>query len=104
RIHYRMVMENVGTPLHHVVDLEVAFGVLSDVVRACKMMCIAGYNHRDLSPGNIIVDASGQGRLGDLEFAKLYESAEGGHGERTGTPDYMAIEVLRGEYLFGRGP
>ncbi|KZO90256.1 hypothetical protein CALVIDRAFT_410998 [Calocera viscosa TUFC12733] len=83
RVHYRTVMENVGEPLHHVSNLQRAFNALCDVVQACKLMCLAGYNHRDLSPGNIIVDDSGRGRLGDLEFAKRYRSEQDGHAERT---------------------
>ncbi|EJU02886.1 hypothetical protein DACRYDRAFT_106971 [Dacryopinax primogenitus] len=101
RVHYRTVMDNIGEPLHHIARLDIAFKALADVVQACKMMCIAGFNHRDLSAGNIIVDAKEErGRLSDLEFAKIHTSDGAGHHVRTGTPDFMAVEVLRGFYMF----
>ncbi|EJT97107.1 hypothetical protein DACRYDRAFT_25233 [Dacryopinax primogenitus] len=101
RVHYRTVTDNIGEPLHHIERLDVAFKALADVVQACKMMCVAGFNRRDLSPGNIIVDKKeGRGRLSDLEFAKEHMRDEDGHHARTGTPDFMAIELIIGEYQF----
>ncbi|EJT97104.1 hypothetical protein DACRYDRAFT_85095 [Dacryopinax primogenitus] len=104
RVHYRTVMDNIGEPLHHIERLDVAFNALADVVQACKMMCIAGFNHRDLSPGNIIVDKKeGRGRLSDLEFAKDHMSDLPGH--HAGTPDFMAVELIENAYGFrGRPP
>ena len=39
-----------------------------------KVMHQSGWVHRDLSVGNILIDATGGARLVDLEYAKTMES------------------------------
>jgi serine/threonine-protein kinase len=53
--------------------------------------------HRDLKPGNIMIDGRGHARITDFGLALLQASA--GHGpEVAGTPGYMAPETIaRGE-------
>jgi len=74
--------------------------VLEAVAHAHRHLVI----HRDIKPGNILVDAEGRVKLLDFGIAKLLQ-AEGApdaddltrDGHRALTPDYAAPEQLRGD-------
>jgi len=58
--------------------------------------------HRDVSENNIIItksttDGALKGRLIDLDLAKELDSVPSGASHRTGTMQFMAIEVLEGK-------
>ena len=55
-----------------------------------------GVLHRDLKPGNVMLDARGQVLLTDFGLAGLAGQIEGAE-VRNGTPAYMAPEQLAGE-------
>jgi serine/threonine protein kinase len=55
-----------------------------------------GVLHRDLKPGNVMLDARGQVLLTDFGLAGLAEQIEGAE-VRNGTPAYMAPEQLAGK-------
>jgi hypothetical protein len=76
--------------------------VAADVLAALAHAHGRGVVHRDVKPGNILIDAAGRARLTDFGVARL--SGESGltlTGGVVGTVAYMAPEQARGE---GAGP
>lgn len=77
---------------------ERATQVLRDVARGLEAIHAGGVVHRDLKPGNVILDAQGTPRIADFGLAK----AVGGSDVRTrdgmilGTPGFVAPEILQG--------
>ncbi|KAL2888420.1 Protein kinase domain protein [Ceratocystis lukuohia] len=72
-----------------------------DAVKAHRSLYVTGkILHRDISPNNIIITnpetANGfKGMLIDLDMAKVLDSEPSGAQHRTGTMQFIAIEVLR---------
>jgi serine/threonine-protein kinase len=60
-----------------------------------------GVVHRDLKPGNVMLDGRGRVRLTDFGLAALGAEVVGAEA-RAGTPAYMAPEQLRGERVDAR--
>jgi len=54
-----------------------------------------GVLHRDLKPGNVMIDGSGHVRITDFGLAGMAEQFHSG-GWQSGTPQYMAPEQLEG--------
>jgi len=73
-----------------------ALAVVVQVARALEGMREAGVVHRDLKPGNLMINREGKVTLIDLGFAGA--GMEGTHGEGTtlGTAAYLAPEQARG--------
>jgi serine/threonine protein kinase len=55
----------------------------------------AGVIHRDIKPGNLIVDRTGTVKILDMGLAKLYQEVEVLTTGILGTPDYLAPEQSR---------
>jgi eukaryotic-like serine/threonine-protein kinase len=75
-------------------DLRKAVGLLVTVARAVQHAHVRGVIHRDLKPGNILIDEEGQPHVADFGLAKRIEAAEGMTlaGQVLGTPAYMPPE------------
>ncbi|KXN81815.1 hypothetical protein AN958_03733 [Leucoagaricus sp. SymC.cos] len=102
---YLLVYGEVGRALHQLKSFKDVFQSLRDVV---YVMYIAGWVHRDVSTGNIIVIGSGDslyGKLSDLEYARVFgpRSCSAAQDPKTGTPFFMAHEYLSGEWLWNPG-
>ncbi|MCB1096002.1 MAG: protein kinase [Verrucomicrobiae bacterium] len=71
---------------------------LSMISRAVHHAHQRGVLHRDLKPGNILIDAEGNPWLTDFGLAKLVHRDSGltRTSDRLGTPDYMAPEMVDG--------
>jgi WD40 repeat protein len=72
--------------------------LLEKVARAVHYAHQRGIMHRDLKPGNILLDTAGEPHVGDFGLAKLTEADS--HITQSdaclGTPGYMAPEQVRG--------
>ncbi|TBU39517.1 hypothetical protein BD309DRAFT_423034 [Dichomitus squalens] len=100
--HYRVVEAEVGKPLSQFANgRELVVAILCCIV-AHKEACAAGYIHRDISAGNILLykNASGQwvGLLNDWELSKAYiddKTEEGNRqADRTGTWQFTSVHAL----------
>ena len=99
--------------------------LLRDVAAALEGLHARGYVHRDVKPGNILLDADGRARIGDLGVAQTdqtgtrsdqnshphpgtpgYASPEHANGHQILAPsaDVFALGVLGFEMLTGRKP
>ena len=81
--------EGRGLPLPQAVR------IASQICRGLEGAHACGIVHRDLSPGNVFLDAEGNAYLGDFGFSR--PSKPGGDVEVVGTPAYMAPEQVSGK-------
>lgn len=107
------VMELVrGVPLDNLVHLEGplplrrATAIVRQILAGLQALHDAGFVHGDVKSGNVLVDACGDGdtiKLIDLGLARTPETPDPSGGRMaSGTPEYMAPEVVRGEGAVAR--
>ncbi|KAL5318088.1 hypothetical protein ACEPPN_015192 [Leptodophora sp. 'Broadleaf-Isolate-01'] len=103
RIHCCLVVSPAGRPLHAYASVRELLEALRDAIAGHKSLLEDGkILHRDISENNIIItesasDGDPKGRLIDLDLAKELDSVPSGASHRTGTMQFMAIEVLQGK-------
>lgn len=107
--HCYLVMEMVeGTDLAHlmseeVLDVATALAIAAEVCRALSHAHEAGFVHRDIKPGNVLIDTRGQVKVADFGLARLNRKADTmtlsitKHGFAVGTPHYVAPEQANGK-------
>jgi tRNA A-37 threonylcarbamoyl transferase component Bud32 len=83
-----------------------AAALLAPVARALNYAHQQKVVHRDIKPGNILINESGQALLSDFGILKLLDAEETqgltGTGKIVGTPSYMSPEQIRGLQIDGR--
>jgi eukaryotic-like serine/threonine-protein kinase len=79
-------------------DLKQVVCLMATIARAVHHAHQRGILHRDLKPGNILLDQDGQPHLTDFGLAKQISAPESltQSGAVLGTPNYMAPEQARG--------
>jgi serine/threonine-protein kinase len=93
-LHDRLSNQTQAMPLVEVSSL------LSQVADAVDFAHSKGIVHRDIKPGNILLDGQGQAYLSDFSIARLVVEATTRltrTGTALGTPIYMSPEALSGE-------
>ncbi|KAL1747729.1 hypothetical protein HDZ31DRAFT_80291 [Schizophyllum fasciatum] len=96
REHHRIVMEE-GQKLLDDMDIKSVFSTVKDAAYALFILHSVGFLYRDISAGNILRHA-GRGVLADLEYVRSVGELQS-HNMRTGTADFAAVEVVRGDFL-----
>ncbi|KAJ8523316.1 hypothetical protein ONZ45_g146 [Pleurotus djamor] len=96
RIHVRLVTAEVGTPLEFFKSSREMFSAIYDAFRGHKQAyLLCGLLHRDVSGGNILILANGDGLLNDWDLAISIHAIKGARtGERTGTWPFMSMRLL----------
>jgi serine/threonine-protein kinase len=79
-------------------DLRALVRLLVKAAQAVEHAHRRGILHRDLKPGNVLVDANGEPHVADFGLARRLDAqASLASGEVVGTPAYMAPEQASGE-------
>jgi serine/threonine-protein kinase len=80
---------------------ETALAIARDVAAGLAAAHAEGVVHRDLKPGNVMIDGRGRARITDFGLAIAAADADARR-EVAGTPAYMAPEQLRGDAVDAR--
>ncbi|KAM4062580.1 kinase [Hirsutella rhossiliensis] len=101
RVFRCLVISPAGRAIHKHKKISELLGALRDAIKAHRSLYLKGnILHRDISENNIIItDSKTTGHMGmliDLDLARELGSGRSGARCRTGTMEFMAIEVLQG--------
>jgi len=97
-----LVMELIdGMGLNFMVETKSAsmngkrVSILVQLLEALEYIHKSGYLHRDICPRNVMVTKEGQVKVIDFGLAIPYTPAFCRPGNRTGTPEYLAPELIK---------
>jgi len=82
-------------------DLKSAFRIMIELLDALDFAHEAGIVHRDIKPGNVMIDAAGHAKLTDFGVARVADPGDQAEATRAGamigTPAYMSPEQIQGQ-------
>lgn len=83
-------------------DVATTVGIVTEVAEGLEALWSAGMVHRDVKPGNILLDTAGTAYVTDFGLAKNTQaSVLTLPGQALGSLDYMAPEQIRGDGVTG---
>ena len=85
-----------------VLSIDQAIDIVSQMASALDAAHRQGLIHRDVKPGNILLDRRGEAKLSDFGIAKAESFELTSTGQILGTPFYMSPEQIRDDDLDGR--
>ena len=90
---------------HEAIPIRRAVELIAKLARTVNYAHEHGILHRDIKPGNILIDAEGEPHLTDFGLARLIETENSvtRTTEMLGTPSYMAPEQVGGMNLAAAG-
>ncbi|KAF9049342.1 hypothetical protein BDZ89DRAFT_1154618 [Hymenopellis radicata] len=96
RVHRRIIFQEYCKPLSALCDYgDYAFAIVQ-VLEGLNYLRLAGYVHRDISPGNCLFVRNARNavqiKISDLEYARPYDAESSNVTPLTGTPGFMAVE------------
>jgi serine/threonine-protein kinase len=101
-----LVMERVrGRTLRQVLDARgtlqpgEALAILGPAAAGLAAVHARGFVHRDVTPGNLLVDEHGATKVGDFGLARSVAASRHTRNEVVGSPHYLSPEAVRGEHL-----
>jgi serine/threonine protein kinase len=84
-------------------ELKKAFRLMIELLDALEFAHEAGIVHRDIKPGNVMVDADGHAKLTDFGVARVADPSDQAEATRAGamvgTPSYMSPEQIQGQVV-----
>jgi len=90
----RRVAEHRPIPVSEVIDFT------KQICRALRYAHSCGIIHRDIKPGNVLIEKNGVIRITDFGIAKIFSrTAITLTGSAVGTPEYMSPEQAQGKKL-----
>ncbi|KDQ18946.1 hypothetical protein BOTBODRAFT_126784 [Botryobasidium botryosum FD-172 SS1] len=102
RTHYRIVFEELGQPASSLADMKSLLTTLVGAAKALNLLDKCGFIHCDISIHNLLL-VGNTGKLCDLEFVRESDGARAtndAYNDRTGTPEFLAHELLYGRYFY----
>ncbi|KAF9499246.1 hypothetical protein BDN71DRAFT_1586966 [Pleurotus eryngii] len=112
RIHVRTVFKECCEPVYGIADMITVAKCIDGAIVGLDYLRQAGFVHRDISGGNILwyapersegttaeVEATGIGKIADLEYCRPYEDSKPSE-PITGTPYFLPTEYSTDTYQF----